>query len=150
MLTQQQLLRLVDTAAVEAAIARAEARTSGEIKVSLAPYFWGSVRRTAERAFVRLGVDATRERNGVLIFVVPARRCFVVLGDRGVAERVGPGLWQEVCARLGAAFHEGRYTAGLVAAIELLGDRLAEHFPVDPARPGDQVPNRVDVGMAPH
>lgn len=43
-----------------------------------------------------------------------------VIGDVGIHARVGPGLWREVCARLGAASHAGRYTQGVVAAIDLL------------------------------
>ena len=43
------------------AIARAETRTSGEIRVSIAGFFVGSSRRLAERAFQRLGLHATRE-----------------------------------------------------------------------------------------
>ena len=46
MLTRGRLLKLIDAPAIEAAIARAEARSSGEIRVSLAPFFWGDVRRS--------------------------------------------------------------------------------------------------------
>lgn len=145
MLTRRQLLRLVDVPAVEAAIARAESRTSSELRVSLATYFWGSVRATAERAFERLGMAATRDRNGVLLFVVPSRRCVAVIGDVGIHARVGPDLWREVCDRLGAAFRAGRYTQGLVDAIDLLGDRLARHFPVDATDNPDELTNAVPI-----
>ena len=37
-------------------------------------WFWGDARASAERAFRRLGMTATRARNGVLIFVAPRRR----------------------------------------------------------------------------
>jgi len=145
MLTRDRLLKLVDAPAIEAAITRAEARTSGEIRVSVAPFFWGNVRRTAEEAFDRLGMAATRERNGVLIFVVPARRCFVVIGDAGIHARVGDAFWVEVSARMSAAFRAGRYTEGLIAGVELVGERLAGSFPADPAHNPDELPNTVLV-----
>lgn len=145
MLTRARLLRMVDRAAVEAAIVRAEARTSGEIRISLASWFWGNVRRTAEAAFERLGMTATRERNGVLIFVVPARRSFAVIGDAGIHARVGDAFWVEVGARMSAAFSEDRFTEGLIAGVEAVGERLALSFPADPARNPDELPNTVLV-----
>lgn len=146
MLTRRRLLQLIDAPAIEAAIARAEARTSGEIRVSVAQWFWGNVRRTAEDAFERLGMAATRERNGVLIFVVPARRSFVVIGDTGIHARVGDGFWIEVSARMSAAFRAGRYTEGLIAGVEAVGERLALSFPADPASNPDELANTVLVG----
>lgn len=146
-MTRRQLMRIIDTEAVEDAITRAERGTSGEIRVSVAPYFWGRVRRTAERAFERLGMVDTRDRNGVLFFIVPSRRSFVVLGDEGIHARVGQGFWDELTAILSPAFHEGRYNDGLIAAITKVGERLAEHFP--PHADGgdrDELPNTIDFG----
>ncbi|HZA51699.1 MAG TPA: TPM domain-containing protein, partial [Myxococcaceae bacterium] len=88
-LGRRSLLRRIDVKRVEHALREAEKRASGEIRVSVAPLFWGSVRKEAERAFVRLGMSRTKERNGVLFFVVPARRKFVVLGDEGIHAKVG-------------------------------------------------------------
>jgi uncharacterized membrane protein len=113
MLTRRRLLQLVDAAAIETAIARAEAQTSAEIQVALAPFFLGSIRDTAERAFVRLGVGSTRAHNGVLIFLVPARRSLAVIGDVGIDRQVGATLWVAVCERLVTCFRGGRYTEGL-------------------------------------
>ena len=83
MLTRRRFLQQLDTAAVERAIARAETRTSGEIRVSISRFFVGSSRHLAERAFKRLGMHATQARNGVLLLIEPARREVVVLGDAG-------------------------------------------------------------------
>ena len=51
------LRRRVDAEAVRRAIEEAESRTSGEIRVSVSTFFFGNVRRTAEAAFVRLGMN---------------------------------------------------------------------------------------------
>ena len=141
-------LRRIDGARIEQAIAAAERLTSGEIRVSVAPLFWGNVERAARLAFERLGMQQTHERNGVLIFVVPARRRFFVLGDTGIHEKVGQRLWDEVAAALQGHFTKGEFTEGLVAAVERVGRALAEHFP---HRPGDvnELPNRVDFGKPP-
>ena len=92
MASRRAFLQSLDTAAVEAAIARAEARTSGEIRVSVAGFFVGSPRRLAERAFRRLGMQDTRDRNGVLLLIAPSRRQVVVLGDEAIHAHVGDAL----------------------------------------------------------
>ena len=121
----------IDIDAVEQAITAAERRTSAEIRVALASsWFWSDARAAAERAFRRLQVARTRARNGVLIFVAPARRKLAVVGDTGVHAKVAEDLWARVIERMTADFRRGERTAGLVAAVELLGDALAAVFPV--------------------
>jgi uncharacterized membrane protein len=114
------------------AIQLAEAETSGEIVVSLAPFFWGNLERTAKRAFDRLGVSRTRQRNGILIFVVPSRRRFMVLGDEGIHQHVGPDFWTRLASILSDHFRRGAFTEGLEAAIAEAGQQLAHHFPHQP------------------
>ena len=86
----------IDKDRIKQAIQKAERRTSGEIRVSVSPLFWGDVRKAAEKAFDRLGMTATKDRNAVLFFVVPARRKFVVLGDSGIHEKVGQEFWHHI------------------------------------------------------
>ena len=129
MLTRDRLLSLVDAPTIEAAIARAEARTSGEIRVSVAPWFWGNVQGTAERAFARLGMTATRERNGVLIYISAADRLVAVLGDKGINERVPEGFWDRTVELLKGQFAQGRFAEGLCDAVQHVADQLQHFFP---------------------
>jgi uncharacterized membrane protein len=148
MLTRRTFLHSLDEAAVEAAIARAETRTSGEIRVSIAGFFIGSSRRLAERAFQRLGLHATRERNGVLLLIVPARRAVVVLGDEAIHAHVGDAFWTAVAARVGTRFRDGHFTQGVVEAVDTIGEALARHFPANPEG-GDnpnELPDAIDLG----
>ncbi len=138
--------RQVDEEAIRKAIEAAERMTSGEIRVSVSTFFWGSVRRAAERAFVRLGMTATKERNGVLFFVVPSRRRFVVLGDEGIHARVGQELWDRLAEVISERFRAGDFTGGLEAGIAEAGRRLAEHFPHLGERDVNELPDAVDFG----
>lgn len=134
----------IDRARVEEAIEQAERLTSGEIRVSIAPLFWGDVWSAARRAFVRLGMDRTRERNGVLFFVVPSRRRFCVLGDAGIHAKVGSAFWEAVVREVAGPFRAGDMTLGLERGIAAVGARLAEAFPRrDDDR--DELPNAVDM-----
>jgi uncharacterized membrane protein len=113
-MTRRKLLRAIDAAKVQAAVEEAERRTSGEIVISVSTIFWGDVENGARRAFARLGVSNTRDRNGILIFVVPSRRRFMVLGDTAIHERVGEEFWTFVAGELSVHFRRGLFTEGLV------------------------------------
>ena len=145
-MTRRQLLRAIDASRVKDAISKAERRTSGEVVVSVAPLFWGSVEDAAKKAFVRLGVNQTQEHNGVLIFVVPARRKFSVLGDSGIHEKVGQEFWESVAARLSAHFRNGEFTEGLVRAVDVIGEKLEIHFPYDASTDVNQLSDDIDFG----
>lgn len=145
-MTREALLRAIDSRRIEDAIREAERRTSGEIRVSVSRFFWGDVRRVAERAFIRLGMTATRQRNGVLFFIVPARRRFVVLGDEGIHARVGREFWERVAAAVSGRLRDGDFTGGLVHGIETVGEQLALHFPFDPATDVNELTDGIDFG----
>jgi uncharacterized membrane protein len=143
-MTRRKLYRLVDRQRIEEAIKKAERRTSGEIRVCVATFFWGSVEKEAARAFERLGMTRTKERNGVLFLVVPSRRKFVVRGDQGIHDRVGQEFWEHVVEAVSQKFHEGDFTEGLVNGIEEVGEKLATHFPYDPATDKDELSDDVE------
>jgi uncharacterized membrane protein len=121
MVDARRLHRFVDKGRVRAAIVAAERETAVPIAVSIAPYFWGNVRRTAERAF--------RKRRGVLIFVVPSRREFAVLGDAAAHAALGQPVWDAVVETIREHLRDGDPTGGLELAIAQLGRHLATHFP---------------------
>lgn len=141
---RRKLLKTIDQGRVLDAIREAEKRTSGEVRVSVSPFFWGSVRRVAERAFDRMGMTATKERNGILFFIVPARRRFTVLGDEGIHARVGQDYWESLVTLLADHFRKGEFTEGLVRAIKAAGVKLTEHFPYDAATDVNELPDEID------
>ncbi|MBK6404117.1 MAG: TPM domain-containing protein [Holophagales bacterium] len=142
---RRQLRQRIDEEAVKAAIVEAERGTTGEIRVSLSTFFWGDVRKTAERSFERLGMTATARRNGVLFFLVPSRRKFAVLGDAGIHEKVGQGFWDAITAAVEGRFRKGDFTGGLVLGIAEAGRVLALHFPREDANP-NELSDDVDFG----
>lgn len=115
----------LDVARVQQAIEAAERRTSAEIVVAVAPFFVGGMWAAARRAFRRLGIAG----NGVLVFVVPARRDVVVLADEGAYQRLAPAVWHGTATRIANEFARGQGTEGLVAGIEHLATALAATFP---------------------
>ena len=143
-MSRGSLRKCVDQVRVVEAIRKAERVTSGEIRVSVAHFFWGDVEKTAEKAFRRLGMENTADRNGVLIFLVPSRKRFAILGDTGIHEKVGQAFWDDVSVCLSSHFRRGAFTEGLVEGVRMVGDRLATHFPSAGDADRDELPEDVD------
>lgn len=119
----------LDPSRIKEAIARAEALTSGEIRVVLYPHEVDDPVATAKMEFTRLAMHRTRQRNAVLILVAPSAKAFAIFGDEGLHARCGPGFWQEVADTMVSHFRNGEFTEGVVKAIDQTGALLAQHFP---------------------
>jgi len=145
-MSRKKLYRQIDKEKILQSIAAAEQQTSGEIRVSVSPFFWGNVRKVADKAFGRLGMQATSERNGILFFIVPARRKFAVIGDRGIHEKVGQEFWEKLVAAMAEDFKRGDFSAGLQKGIAQAGRSLAEHFPYQGEKDVNELSDDIDFG----
>ena len=125
------LSRLEDRKIVQA-IERAEQRSSGQIRVFVSEKRVQDVLNEAKVNFLRLGMEKTRHRNAVLIYIAPRSRNFAVVGDLAIHERCGEQLWQEVATTMESHLKQERYTDAVIAAIDKLGAALAAHFPRQP------------------
>jgi uncharacterized membrane protein len=125
-----EFVNRLDHDRIVAAIAAAEAKTSGEIRIFI---HRGELKEDAldygRRKFQKLGVHKTNERNGVLIFVAPRAQKFAVIGDQGVHARCGEKFWQELVDTMRGHFQKENFTDALVHAINETGKLLAAHFP---------------------
>ena len=120
---------------VVAAIQAAEKRTSGEIRVFISRKEVEDPVAAAQAHFVGMGMEKTRDRNGVLIFVAPRARKFAVIGDTAVHARCGEAFWQALAAEMSGRFRNSDFTGGILHAVEKAGELLAQHFP---RRPDDE------------
>ena len=111
------------------AIAAAELKTSGEIRVFVQRGEVDDPVAAARKQFERLGMTATRERNGVLIFVAPRSQNFAIIGDLAVHEKCGAAFWESVTDEMAGHFQKSQFTEAILAGIRQAGDLLAQHFP---------------------
>jgi len=112
----REFFEAIDNDRIVAAIAAAEGRSRGEIRVHVASDPVEDAFAAARADFERLGMTRTRERNGVLILLAPESQRFAILGDAGLDHVCQEGFWDEVVESMRGAFREGRFTEGIVAA----------------------------------
>lgn len=111
------------------AIAKAELRTSGEIKLHVESRCWFSPIGRAKKVFELLEMHRTEEKNGVLIYIAMHSKKFAIIGDSGINAKVGQGFWDSTKALMQNDFRHGNFFAGVMKGIEHAGEKLSLHFP---------------------
>ncbi len=132
-------------AAVEKAIADAEVKTTGELRVHLENYCPEDVMDRAAHTFEQLKMHETKDRTGVLFYVAVKSKKFAILGDAGINAKVPENFWEEVKTTVLNGFANTDYEGGLVKGIGMAGDKLAEFFPPDEINP-NELTNEISVG----
>jgi uncharacterized membrane protein len=145
----KHILSKQDLNAVADAIAGAEKKTSGEIRVAVRQRRHKkerllSVEELARREFHRLGMTGTKHRNGVLLYVLLEHRELFVLADEEIHGKVDAQTWQRVADSAASRFSRKEYREGLIDAVAQMGEILAQHFPHEKGD-RDELPNEVDV-----
>jgi uncharacterized membrane protein len=135
--------------AIERAVVASEAQHRGEIRFAVeAALDVRALRRhetprdRAHEVFSELRVWDTRERNGVLIYILIAERDVEIVADRGFEGRVTADEWRAVCAAIEAAYREGRWRDGALLGIDAVTQLLVREFPRTGAPDVDEQPNR--------
>ena len=119
----------LDDERIVAAIAAAEKKTSGEIRVCISDRKHDDPVSAAQKRFEKLGMANTRERNGVLIYFVPLSQKFAVIGDAGIHAKCGADFWSEITGEMHNLLQAEKFTDAVVFAVGKVGQALAEHFP---------------------
>ena len=144
-MAHKEFLAQLDQERIVQAIKDAEQETSGEIRVHVQPRVTGGDLRTvAEKTFERLGMTKTALRNGVLLFIASEERQFMILGDQGIHEKLPPGFWDDIAAKLTSRFKNSEFTDGIVEAITAAGEKLKQFFPRS-ADDVDELPDEIDI-----
>jgi uncharacterized membrane protein len=114
---------------IVSAVQEAERGTSGEIRVHLERHVKGDLLEHAKQVFERIGMADTKDRNGVLIFLVLRDKQVAILGDKGIHEKVPADFWNEELALMQSFFRKGEFAEGISQAILRAGEKLKAFFP---------------------
>jgi len=88
-----------------------------------------AVQARAFQLFAERGLQGTRGRTALLIFVSELEHRVVLLGDRTLHAQVGQQGWEEHVARLLQHIRAGHTRVGLLEVLERLGPELASVAP---------------------
>lgn len=114
---------------IVAAIANAEKNTSGEIRVHIEQSNAADPVKRAGEVFLKLGLQNTAARNGVLFYVNLKKHSFAIVGDEGINTIVPPNFWDGTKDVVISSFKQGLFADGLIKGIALAGEQLKAHFP---------------------
>ncbi|MCX7872014.1 MAG: TPM domain-containing protein [Verrucomicrobiae bacterium] len=128
----RDFIKQIDLEKIKQAIAEAEKKSSGEIRVLVTTKKVEDPLAEAEKEFANLKMHETRDRNGVLILFAPESRKFAVWGDFAVHEKCGTDFWQGIVDHMTPLLKEEKFTEAIVTAVKKIGLILVEHFPKKP------------------
>jgi uncharacterized membrane protein len=114
---------------IEEAVRVAENACSAEIRVVFARKLGEDALEEAEEWFQRLGMEKTRERNGVLICMGVATRRFAIVGDEGIHRYMTDEGWQQIRDVMVERFRADQFAEGIAYGVAEVGRVLSEHFP---------------------
>ena len=135
-----------EQALIVASIREAERRTSGEVRVYVESRcsYMDALDRAVE-LFKEMGMEATAQRNGVLVYVAIRDHQLAVLGDAGIHEKVGTEYWDKEVMKMVMAFNRDNYAEGIVRCVTDIGMALKEHFPYQ-ADDRNELPDDIEFG----
>lgn len=134
---------------ISSKIKEMEKTTAGEICVSIKEKRSllekrKSLREMAEKEFFKLGVANTRDKTGILIFLLLEDRKFYILADSGINVKVTQETWDKIKNEIQQKFSNGEFCKGLIFGVEEVGKILSTHFPIK-ADDTNELSNRITV-----
>lgn len=129
------------------AVAYAERRTSGEIRVFIESHckYVDAFDRAAE-LFFGLQMDHTDKRNAVLVYIAMKDRQLAIFADEGIHQKMGTEYWKEEISHMVSRFNRNDYAAGIRQVVGEIGEALHQHFPFDEHTDKNELPDEIIFG----
>ncbi|MFZ4590265.1 MAG: TPM domain-containing protein [Ignavibacteria bacterium] len=115
-------------------IAEIEKFTSGEIRICFKKNTaWAerklTSREMAVKEFHKLGMHNTKDKTGVLLFILFTDRKFEVVADKGINDKISDAKWDVIKNHLISEFKEGNFKTGIFKALDEIKEVLIKEFP---------------------
>ena len=102
-------------------------------------------RRVRRRAIMLFKTGAERRtvgRTGILIYLSMAEHRAEIVGDEAITHVTTPDTWGEAMTALLAEVKQGKPADGIIAAVGIIGEVLAEHFPKS-SEDSNEIPDKL-------
>lgn len=120
--------------AIKEHIAEIEKYTSGEIRLCfLKARAWIdrklTPRELALKEFHKLGMQNTKDKTGVLLFILFTEKKFEIVADEGINNKISQDKWDIITNHLISNFREEKFKDGIVKALDEIKEVLIKEFP---------------------
>jgi len=145
----KKLFTKEDLTAIAKAIGEAEKSTSGEIRVSIRQKRQRkesklSMEEMARQEFQALRMTKTKDRTGVLIFLLLEESKFSIFADEGIHTKVGKDTWEKIAGEMSSHFSQKNFRLGIIHGVQAVGAVLAKFFLRKP-NDTNELPNNVKI-----
>lgn len=132
---------------IVSSIQAAEKKTSGEVRVYVERHckFVDPLDRARE-IFYGLKMEATAQRNGVLLYIALKDRQMAIFADEGIYGKVGIEFWKNEVRLMLSHFNKENYALGISQVILDIGELLSTHFPYDDKGDKNELPDEIVFG----
>jgi len=132
-----EILSAVEMEKIAEEIKLQEEKTAGEIRISIKrkkKLFEkkASLRDLAIKEFFRLKMNNTRDRSGILLFLILKDKQFYILPDEGITKVLDQNFWNELSNVTEKYFRNKNFFDGIIHVIRECGKVLSQHFPRKP------------------
>ena len=139
-------LTAIEEQEVVKAIKKAEKNTSGEIRVHIEHHTEVPALERAKQVFFQLGMDKTRQKNAVLLYIDTYSKQFAIIGDEGIDKVIPTGFWEFEKNLITHYFKLQKNCKALTEGIQFIGEKLKTYFPYQ-ADDVDELSNEISKGL---
>lgn len=108
-----------------------EQNTSAELRIHIENSDNPNALERAAEVFQNLGMEKTKNRSGVLMYLNLRLRKFAIYVDSGLHELTGKVYWDKVCERMEMRFKKAEFLPAMSEALKEIGADLAKYFPIE-------------------
>ena len=121
-------------ALIQKEISKVEQTTSGEIRLSIRKKRSFKERKRelhdiALAEFHHLAMQNTKDKTGILIFILFGERYFDIIADEGIHKKIPDNAWIEMEEKLKEEFRAGNYAGAVLHVVDKAGEVLQQEFP---------------------
>ncbi len=120
---------------IASVISEVEKQTIGEIRVSIhkTRSFRDrklSLYELAVKNFHELGMEKTRDKTAVLIYLLISDKKFQIIGDEGINKKVSKEFWDVLAMKMAEYFRSNKFVEGICHTVKEVGVVLEKEFPM--------------------
>ncbi len=133
-LFKPDIVTKLELTTIASRIGEIEKKTLGEIRVTISRRrLWKerklSLHEIAMQHFFAQGMNKTKAKTGVLLFINVKERAFHIIADEGIHAKVSQEFWDNLAATMSQHFKQQKFCDGICTVLSDIGVVLEKEFP---------------------